>query len=336
VKVNNAVTWLSWLIVVLALVATGVGLLWPYEGSPFTFTTLRGESVEIWGQGWYRYDTPLIALGFMAGDGVMLLLGIPLLVISLLRYRRRSLKGGLLLVGMLAYFVYAYGSMTFGAAYNNLFLVYTILFAASLFAFVLAFTSIEPQAVSARILSRLPRRSLAAYLLVTGVVLVGVWGGLSLLPALLQGKAPVELASYTTLVTHAIDLGIIAPLSILAGILLLRRFPLGYVCSFTILVLSWTIGTSVVVGGVVQLLAQVLTIDQVLGFVIPFIILNLVGIWLTFAFLRNLSDVPQGQATHGPKSGKRTAKLAAGLRPTTTAGRLRIATHKPVHQQLKE
>jgi hypothetical protein len=309
VKANNAVTWLSSLIVILALVATGVGLLWPYDGNTFTFTTLRGENVEIWGQGWYRYDTPIIALGFMAGDGVVLLLGIPLLVISLLRYHRGSLKGGLLLVGALAYFVYTYGSMTFGAAYNNLFLVYTILFAASLFAFVLAFTSIDPQAVSVRVMSHLPRRSLAIYLIVTGVVLVGIWGGLSLLPALFQGKAPAELASYTTVVTHATDLGIIAPTSILAGILLLRRVPLGYVWSFTILVLSWTIGTNVVVGGLLQLLAHELTTGQVLGFVIPFIILNLVGIWLTFAFLRNLSDAPQGQATPSPESGERMANF---------------------------
>jgi hypothetical protein len=326
-KANRVVTWLSSLIVILALVAAGVGLLWPNNGSAFSFTTLRGETAEIWGQGWYRYDSSLIALGFIAGDAVMLFLGIPLLVTSLVRYRRGSLKGGLLLVGTLAYFIYVYGSMTFGAAYNNLFLVYTILFSASLFAFVLAFTCIDLQVLLAHILPRLPRRSLVAYLAVTGVVLVGVWGGLSLLPALLQGKAPGELASYTTLVTHAIDLGIIAPLSILAGILVWQRVPLGYLLSFTILVLSWTIGTSVVVSGFLQLLAQVLTPAQVLGFVIPFVILSLVGIWLTSAFLHNLSDPLPGQAAHRSELGEQVANSTAGSCPTATGVPVRGTSH---------
>jgi hypothetical protein len=43
-------------------------------------------------------------------------------------YRRGSLRGRLLLIGILTYFLYVYASIAFGAAYNALFLVYVGLF----------------------------------------------------------------------------------------------------------------------------------------------------------------------------------------------------------------
>src|SRR5690242_14470426 len=110
-KSSKIVVWLSSLIVVLALIAAAIGLFYQDGGSAFSFTTLRGQSVQIYGQGLYRYDTPIAAVGFRAADAMTLILAIPLLVISTMLYRRGSLKGKLLLTGVLAYFLYNYGSM---------------------------------------------------------------------------------------------------------------------------------------------------------------------------------------------------------------------------------
>src|SRR5687767_8643678 len=121
-KQQYALYWLVPLIVVLAVVSAGIGLFYQDGGSSFAFITARGETVQIWGQGWYKYDSPIGALSFLAGDLITLFLAIPLLVLSTLLYRRNSLRGGLLLTGALAYFLYTYTSIGFGAAYNNLFL----------------------------------------------------------------------------------------------------------------------------------------------------------------------------------------------------------------------
>jgi len=56
-KISKAVVQLTLLVAVLALVAAGTGLFWHCEGEPFLFTTLRGDIVEIYGQGLYLYDT---------------------------------------------------------------------------------------------------------------------------------------------------------------------------------------------------------------------------------------------------------------------------------------
>ena len=125
-KSSRIVICLSWLIAVLAFVAAGIGLFYQDGGNSFSFTTLHGQSVQIYGQGLYRYDIPIIAVGYRAADAVTLVLALPLLIISLLLYRRGQFRGGLLLTGVLAYFLYTYGSMAFGAAYNPLFLVYVV------------------------------------------------------------------------------------------------------------------------------------------------------------------------------------------------------------------
>ena len=77
-KTSKAVVWLSVLIAVLALVAASIGLFWRDEGSPFSFTTLRGQTVWMYGRGLYRHDTLFIGAGNKGQDTVTLALGLPL------------------------------------------------------------------------------------------------------------------------------------------------------------------------------------------------------------------------------------------------------------------
>lgn len=289
-KSSKSVVWLSWLMAMLALVAAAVGLFWQDGGSLFAFTSLHGQTVQMYGQGLYRFDTHLIGAGYKGIDAVTLVVGIPLLLLSVVLYRRGSLRGGLLLAGTLAYFLYNYASMAFGAAYNHLFLIYVALFSASFFAFVLAINSIDRQTFPTHVSTRLPRRAIAVFLFVTSLALLAVWLGLSLVPAMLQGQAPPELASYTTLVTHVLDIGVIAPLAFVAGFLLLRCTPLGYLMAAVFLVFTIPLGTSLIAAGIVQLRAGAMTTGQAIGFTVPFAILTLAAVWLTAALFRALSE----------------------------------------------
>ena len=289
-KISNLVTWLTALIIVLALVATSIGLFWQDEGNLFSFTTLRGDTVSIAGRGLYRYDTTLMAMGFKAGDAVTLILGIPALIFSLLRYRRGSVRGGLLLAGTLAYFLYNYASIAFGAAYNHLFLVYVVLMSASLFGLILTLMSFDLATLTAHFSARLPHRNIGIYEIVSGIVLVLIWPVLSIIPALVEGKAPPEVWSYTTIITYAIDMGILAPVLIATGVMLLHRKPLGYLLSSTLLVFTVMLGTNLLTAGTIQMLAGFIDIPQFIGFVASFAILTLYAIWFTLTLFGNLSD----------------------------------------------
>jgi hypothetical protein len=74
--------------------------------------------------------------------------------------------------------------------------------------------------------------------MVSGVILMLVWLVLSILPALFQGTTPLEVAFYTTFITGVIDIGIVAPALIAAGVLLRRRAPIGYLLAPLLLVFT--------------------------------------------------------------------------------------------------
>jgi hypothetical protein len=299
-KTSNLVVWLSSLIVVLAIVAASIGLFWQDGGSSFAFTTLHGDTVEIYGQGLYRYDTTLTAIGLKAGDAVTLMLGIPALLCSLWLYRRGSVRGGLLLSGTLAYFLYYYGSLAISGAYNHLFLVYLVLLSASLFGSILLLTSFDLALLPSHFSPRLPRRGIGIYLIVSGVLLILIWLVLSILPALWSGKVPPEVGSYTTTVTYVIDMGIVAPALIVAGVLLLRTNPIGlaYLLASTLLVFTVILGVNLLTAGTLQMLAGLINIGQFIGFVASFAILTLYACWFMLALFRNVSERISSQDPH--------------------------------------
>jgi hypothetical protein len=289
-KSDNRVVWLTGLIIVLVLIAAGIGLFWQDGGSPFDFTTLRGETVQIYGQGIYRYDTVLTAIGFRAADAVTLVVGIPVLLVSLWQYRRGSLRGGFMLGGALVYILYNYSSLAFGAAYNNLFLVYLAVLTASLFGFILTFTAFDAPSLPSRFSTRLPRRGIGIYLIVAGTILILIWLVLSILPALFAGQTPPEVWSYTTIVTFVVDMALVAPCLIVAGILLLRQAPIGYLSASILVIFIVILGINLLAGGITQMVVGLIGMGQFIGFVVSFAILTLFAAGFSFALWRSVND----------------------------------------------
>ncbi len=304
-KTSNWLVWLSVLIAALAAVAALAGLLAHDSGAPFAFTTVRGETVQMWGQGLYRYEIVRNGPGFRGTDLFILVVAVPLLLGCAWLYRRGSLRGGLLLTGLLGYFLYNAASETFGYAYNNAFLVYLATFTASLFAFILACTVFNLRDLAGHFTADLPRRGLATYLLVLGGSLILVWAGLDILPALLAGKTP-PLNGYTTLPTHALDMGVIAPAAIIAAALLLRRAPAGYLLTAIMVIMGSVLGAAVLVLTGAQMLAGTLTTAETMAFGAPFLVLTVFSLWCTASLFRHVTDA------HRPVSAPRRSFRPVG------------------------
>jgi hypothetical protein len=234
----GAVAGLSWLIAALALPAAGIGLFWRDDGGAFAFTTMRGEIVELYGRGLYRYDTLFAAGGAQGNDAVVLLLGIPVLLATTALYRRASIRWRSLHSGVLVYFLYTYASAALGTvAFNRMFPVYVVLFSASVFAVVLSFSSVDLGSLARQLSPLAPRYGLALFLFASGFITLAVWG-LPLVTALAGGGTTDRLDSYATEVTFALDLAMITPLTFVAGALVLRRAALGYALAISLLVLE--------------------------------------------------------------------------------------------------
>jgi hypothetical protein len=287
---STVVVWLSVLIGALAVVAAGVGLVWQGGPGAFTFTSLHGEAVEIYWRGLYRYETVFKGALNRGTDFITLSLGLPLLIGAVQRYRHGSLRGSLLLLGTLPWFLYAYASAALGIAYNNLFLVYVTLFSASLYAFVLCLTSIDRAALRTHFGSHLPRHGLAVFLFASGLVTMVVWL-VPLLAALARNEPPAGLDSNTTSVTDVLDLGLLTPAMVVAGALVLRRRPLGYLIAFSLLVLEAMLAPMIAAQTVSQLEAGVtFTTGEIVGPIGGFVTVSLMAVGMLVALFRNISE----------------------------------------------
>jgi hypothetical protein len=272
----------------IAIITALSGILWQHEGSRFTFTTLNGQTVEIYGQGLYRNDTVFAAAAFTGTDVVTLLVAVPLLLVALRLTQRGSLRGAFLLTGALSYFLYNGASMGLGAAYNPLFLGYVALFSVSLFAFATAFGALNRPDLPALIRPGLPHRALAIFLFVAGIGTALIWLS-DVVGALIAGQAPPMLGPYTTKITYTLDIGIITPLAVLSGALVLRRKPLGYAMAFPITLLCMLIGVVVVAQTITQLAFGISYNPVQFGvFIVTWVLMSLFAGWLTVVFLRHV------------------------------------------------
>ncbi len=286
-KVSRIPIVLSILIATLAIIVAGLGVFWQGEGQKSEFLTLRGETVTIQGHGLYRYETVSIAAQAIAQDVVTLLIGIPLLVISMILFKKGSLQGKLLLSGTLAYFLYTYASFAFGAAYNILFLVYVSLFSLSLFAFIFALMEIDVPTLPKHFSSSLPRRTIAIFLFVVGSFLLLAWLG-RIVPALLANQPPLGLESYTTLIIQALDLGLVMPIAFLSGILLWKKSAWGYLLSSIVLIKGVTLALAVSAMAVNMILAGV---QVSIGELIMFPSIAIISGGMTVVLLRNVTEL---------------------------------------------
>jgi hypothetical protein len=241
-KPLTALTWLTPLIFILALVAALAGL-WPAAGQSYPLTSFRGEEVTINAAGLYYWDTVSSAAQMQANDLVTLALGLPLLAASFWLTRRGSLRGRLLLAGTLGFFLYTYMSMCFGTAYNPLFLVYVAIWGLSLYAFILTLMSFDLVTLPQHFSDRLPRRWIAGLLFFVGAFLLLAWLG-RILPTISTAAIP-PLDNVTTMFIQAMDLVLVVPLCVLAGVLLLRRSAWGYLLASVALLKFLTIGVAV-------------------------------------------------------------------------------------------
>ena len=175
----------------------------------------------------YKYDPTAVAREGIIWDANNLIVGLPLLAVAIYLTRRGSLRGRLLLGGLLFYFFYNYLMYATMIAFNRLFLVYVGIFALSTVAFLLNLQDIEVSRLPTQVSARFPRRLFIGFAIALSAALLLLWGRL-ILSIMVTDQFPAESAGMNTLQTQALDLGLVVPLALAAGILLWRRIAWGY------------------------------------------------------------------------------------------------------------
>jgi len=113
-----------------------------------------------------------------------------------------------------------------------------------------------------------------------------MWLGI-ILPALKQGIFPKILDNYSTLTIQAMDLGFVVPTTILAGILLIKRTPFGYLLASVMIIKEVTLVTAIIAMIVGQIYSGVyVPLVQIL----MFSIFDLVLIYFVILIMRNINE----------------------------------------------
>lgn len=281
--------WLVPLVMLLAAISAATGLLAEGGQGPYTFTTIHGQSVQMYGRGLYQNDSLLVGAALRGTDAVTLFISLPLLLICYLRARRASRNALIGMLGALFYFLYNGASLAFSASFNALFLVYTALFSASFFAVVISLSTFDARGLVNRVKPRFPQRASGLFLIAAGSGTLLLWTS-ELIGPLLAGSAPEIIGPYTTLFTHAFDSAIIAPAAIMSGAFLLRRKPLGYLLAAPFLILISLIGLVVIAQTISQALAGLFfPVGIYVGMIGSWVVLGGCAVALVTIFFRHLA-----------------------------------------------
>ncbi len=248
----------SALIAVLAIIAAGSGLFW---------------------NGLYKNDTKSGAAQEQGNDLVTLVLCVPLLAISTFYAAKGSLRGRLVWTGMIFYFLYTYAMMSFMTAYNQLFLVYVAIYSLSLYTLGYSLLTLDVNVVR-QSLANAPVKVTAVFMFLMSLTLTAMWLG-TIVPPLLANETPALLETYTTMVIQAMDLGILVPLGLIIGYLLLRRNAWGYALASIVLIKAATYGTAVLAMALFQVLDG---IEIFVPFVLALVVLIALAVVLNILF----------------------------------------------------
>lgn len=243
---------LALMLITTVLAISLTGILFEDGGNPYTFNTIRGGEVLIYGgSGLYRFDAVEKAYIGRAFDWMNLFLALPLFITGLILYIRGSSTGTLLLLAGFFHFFYNYFLGMIGMAFNELFLLYVALYSLGLFGFFVLLASIDITEFSAILLSNPLRKLLSYTLFFLGLVFLLMWLNESLTP-FITGKDPSMLLHYTTIETQGLDLGIFVPVSILGAILYIGKNRWGGIISVVMLIAAMETFASLTVGLIIM------------------------------------------------------------------------------------
>jgi hypothetical protein len=173
---------------------------------------------------------PELLPGFLVQDALMLLVGVPGLAIGFVFARRGSTRGRLVWLGALAYMTYLWASIALQVAFNQLFLGYVALFGLSLFTLIGGLADTDPAPVAEAVGPRVREGIYGGFLWLIALGLAALWLS-ELVPATLSNTPPslVTDVGPHALASHVIDLSTVVPALAIAGTMLRRRRPWGYV-----------------------------------------------------------------------------------------------------------
>lgn len=241
----------------------------------------------IFWKGLYR-DADVFLPQLFGQDLITIVFGIPLLLFSLIFSIRGSLRARLMLLGAIGYILYTYATYSFGVMYNELHLLYIVLFSLSLYVLIGLLTTWDASSLKERFKQSTPVTIIGIFFIIMGTILLFMWGS-DLISSLIKGKIPEAIITggIPVNVIYVLDLGVIIPAFILTGGMLLRKKPIAYVLTGALLVKLASLGLAIV-AMIFYMSREGQQVDP--GQIVFFIAITLIGFIFSVWYLLSLQE----------------------------------------------
>ena len=168
------------------------------------------------------YPKTEVLLAFLPVDFFHIVIGLPVLVISLILAKRGSLVGLLCWPGSLIYILYSFTTNFLGVPFGYLFLPYLLLVTLSAYSIFGIALMLDFKEIQKRLSGSIPYKAGGSFLIIVTALFV-LLAFSQVITALLNGETPgaMEIMLWTA------DLTTISPLCLIGGVLLFRRKPVG-------------------------------------------------------------------------------------------------------------
>jgi hypothetical protein len=187
----------------------------------------------------YARDLPYLTAQVWTQDLAILVLLVPVLLVSYLRVRRGCVPATAAWLGTVVFLTYVYAFYGMTLHFSRMFLVHCLALGAAVHLLAVALLSIDVGRVRDWFGSRTARTPAIAFLTLVPVVFAAVWL-VDVIPSEIHDTLPEYAVTngFISSPVHLLDLGIFFPGLLIAGLLLRRRHPLGFLLAPALLVFA--------------------------------------------------------------------------------------------------
>jgi hypothetical protein len=249
-KHKKIVMSLLLLIIIISGITTIFGIR---EGSeinknsvPYTFKSLDGEKITIYGKGIYKQVSGDMVIQGIAQDYVTLFLGIPVFLLGLLWFQKKKVKGLIMISGGLFYFFMTYMFYIIMGVSGYILFIYLILIMLTFFAFLYTTFSFDFKKVKNIFSHKKTIQNTGIFLVINSFILLTLW-----IIGIIKG----------------FDLGILVPIGIIVGWLTFKENDYGYLMAATKVIFLSLLMASLTLNILIMALAGMYVIKIL--FVIP-------------------------------------------------------------------
>lgn len=225
----------------------------------------------------YGLVNPVLLPGTYGQDW-MSLAAVPALVWAIRSGGRHSLRGLIVWIGLLAYYLYAYALYAFGPQYTVLYPLYVAVVGLSALALVMVALSLDVDVFDNHLRGPFAARWTVALFVIIVASLAPAW--IAMMIAAMRRGIP---SLFTTI--HVLDLAFVFPAMIVAAVGLWGHRPWSYALAGPLLILSATMMGSLVVS---EVIAAVRFTPDPLPLSLIFTMIALAASWLIRSYLRLL------------------------------------------------